>query len=431
MAESSSLSGVALPTAHTPDGEPSAALVVLQTVDGRRFNSLTEVTEHLKSLKPEDRYRVVNAQAERLIEIQETSDASMSYLNEYVKKDGAFSRRMEQDPETWKKVEEAATRHQTQRNRKLESQNKIFETWGEEEVRSHFAHVFDMGETTWSRLRRVATLYPDLKVAILRIRGASLWRIQHPAIGRDARSLLPVGADFDAAARRPEKVADAAALATSGFGVDEHGWLVPARRVLGISEQDEQEDSDLSEMPEGLEEEFERFMHRGGAKEQGRFADERGSERSLATSDYVTSAQESEPAVDTVDEEEDEEEEREAPARKKRKRGGEDSDDEAEAHKCGCAAGVPRSFINKCSTKRTANPGQQAKVVKEWFRYVNAGQKVCHRHGRNIASIAGMQIRTLSATRLEERLRAYYRAAISNSIGELKVGKDTFSWFRM
>ena len=80
-------------------------------------------------LTAEDRYRVVNAQAERLIEIQETSDACMSYLNEYVKGDGAFSRRMEQDPGTWKKVEEAATRHQTQRNRKLESQNKVFETW--------------------------------------------------------------------------------------------------------------------------------------------------------------------------------------------------------------------------------------------------------------------------------------------------------------
>src|SRR2546421_3370094 len=116
-----------------------------------------------------------------------------------------------------------------------------------------------MGETTWSKLRGVATLYPDLKAAILRIRGASLWRIQHPAIGRDARSLLPVGADFDAAARQPEKVADAAALATSGFGVGEHGWLVPAGRVLGISEQDEQagSSSDLSDMPEGLEEELE------------------------------------------------------------------------------------------------------------------------------------------------------------------------------
>jgi hypothetical protein len=29
----------------------------------------------------------------------------MSYLNDYVKKDGAFSRRMEQDPDMWKKVE--------------------------------------------------------------------------------------------------------------------------------------------------------------------------------------------------------------------------------------------------------------------------------------------------------------------------------------
>jgi hypothetical protein len=58
----------------------------------------------------------------------------------------------------------------------------------------------------------------------------------------------------------------------------------------------------------------------------------KGSERGLATSDYVASAQESESAVDTADEEEDdegeEEEEREAPARKKRKRGGEDNDEE-------------------------------------------------------------------------------------------------------
>ena len=42
MGESSSLfSGVALPTAQTPNAELSAALAVLQTVDGRRFISLT------------------------------------------------------------------------------------------------------------------------------------------------------------------------------------------------------------------------------------------------------------------------------------------------------------------------------------------------------------------------------------------------------
>jgi hypothetical protein len=58
----------------------------------------------------------------------------------------------------------------------------------------------------------------------------------------------------------------------SGFGVDEHGWLVPTECVLGISEQDKQEEgssSDLSEMPDGLEEELEFFMQRGAALEQG------------------------------------------------------------------------------------------------------------------------------------------------------------------
>jgi hypothetical protein len=53
---------------------------------------------------------VVNAQAERLIELQEKSDVYMSYLNEYVTtKDGAFSRRMEQHPDNWKTVEEGGS----------------------------------------------------------------------------------------------------------------------------------------------------------------------------------------------------------------------------------------------------------------------------------------------------------------------------------
>jgi hypothetical protein len=97
-------------------------------------------------------------------------------------------------------------------------------------------------------------VYPDLSVAVLRIRGASLWRIQHPAPGRDTKTLLPVAADIHAAVNQPEKVADAAELAASGFGVNEHGWLVPAERVLRISEQDTQEENSSShwgEMPKG------------------------------------------------------------------------------------------------------------------------------------------------------------------------------------
>jgi hypothetical protein len=54
MAESSSSSRVALPTAHTPNAEPSATLAVLQTINGHKFNSLAEVAEHFKSLEPED-----------------------------------------------------------------------------------------------------------------------------------------------------------------------------------------------------------------------------------------------------------------------------------------------------------------------------------------------------------------------------------------
>ena len=45
---------MALPTARTPNAEPPAALALLQTVDGRGFNGLAEVAEHLKSLEPED-----------------------------------------------------------------------------------------------------------------------------------------------------------------------------------------------------------------------------------------------------------------------------------------------------------------------------------------------------------------------------------------
>ena|SRR2546423_1124961 len=55
LQSSSSPREMALPTAHMPNAEPPAALAVLQTVDGRRFNSLAEVAEHLKSLEPEDR----------------------------------------------------------------------------------------------------------------------------------------------------------------------------------------------------------------------------------------------------------------------------------------------------------------------------------------------------------------------------------------
>jgi hypothetical protein len=188
--ESSSLSREAtVPADQPPTTEAPPALVVLLTVNGRRFSSLAKVADHLKSLQPDDRYCVVNSQAEGMIELQGSTDMYMNYLDRYVREDAELRSRMDQDPDNWGVVEEAAKRHQAQK-KKLQTQTKLFERWGEDKVRYYFAHVFDMGETSLSKLKRVAAMYPDLDAAILRIRCASLWRLQNPASAFSSRGRL-------------------------------------------------------------------------------------------------------------------------------------------------------------------------------------------------------------------------------------------------
>ena len=115
---------------NTPQTPRRLRRWVLQTVDGSRFNSLADVTEclksdteYLKSLEPEDRCRVVNAQAERLIKLQGTSD---TYLNYSTSRKATHLHTARSKTHV---VEEVANRHQTQRDKKLEDQTKLFETW--------------------------------------------------------------------------------------------------------------------------------------------------------------------------------------------------------------------------------------------------------------------------------------------------------------
>jgi hypothetical protein len=42
-----------------------------------------------------------------------------------------------------------------------------------------------------------------------------------------------------------------------------------------------------------------------------------------------------------------------------------------------------------------------------------------------------MQIRTLNATTVKERLRRYHQAILNNAISDLKTGKETYAWFKM
>jgi hypothetical protein len=66
-----------------PLAENSAALVILQTVEDKRFDSLAEAAAYLKTLDAPTRVRCVNNQAVKLADVQEKADTHMEYLSNF------------------------------------------------------------------------------------------------------------------------------------------------------------------------------------------------------------------------------------------------------------------------------------------------------------------------------------------------------------
>lgn len=427
----------------------NSPLAILQTVGDKRFNTLPDVAAYLKTLDAPTRYQYVSHQVEQLLGIQETADKYLEYINEFVKDDEAFEERMTVDPETWDKVREGAERCRKRRQKKDECVQKVFEKWGEENVRQHFGHMMDMGDSTWSKVRRIAMRDP-FDVTVIRLRGAILWRIQNPAPGRDSKTLTPVGADFDSVFKHPERISGAVNVVSAGYSIGESGWLVPAERVLQIREESHEGDqesqvqkeqpspeSPLSSIPEELEEMDLDLDDRGATDNrnsglrlsEGRFAEPPRNPPAHQIDSAHGMLEESE--KDTVSDgvESDYETEGDRHQDKKRKR---DSEKETEgSYKCGCDGRVARSFIEKCVTGKVVNPGAQERLVKRWAAYHTQGVKVCYHHGKNIASIIGLQIRILTSALLVERLLAYHEAILQSKTGDLRSGKETYSWFRM
>jgi len=62
---------------------------------------------------------------------------------------------------------------------------------------------------------------------------------------------------------------------------------------------------------------------------------------------------------------------------------------------------------------------------------MDKGNDVCFQHSKNIASLVGMQTRNLNTATVKERLRSYYQVILKNTIGDLKINKGTYVWFRM
>ena len=224
--------------------ENSAALVILQTVEDKRFDNLAEVAAYLKTLDAPTRVQYVNNLAVKLVEVQEKVDSHMEYLNNFVEGDEAFKKA---DPETWKKIEEGANRAKAIVSKKEEAMKRSFAKWGEAEVKRHFGHLLDKGDTTWSKVRRLA-MKTDLPVAIVQLRNAVLWRVTNPAPGRNSTTLLPVAADFDRVEKTDQTTSNAQGIGAAGYAISDIGWLIPAERVLSIQEEAGKE-SERSESP--------------------------------------------------------------------------------------------------------------------------------------------------------------------------------------
>ena len=186
------------PVASPPEGQPSSALTILQTVQNRRFSSLTEASAYLKSLCPEERFEIVSSQAVKLVAVQEKVDQCMEYLESFVQGDDAFKDRLSRDPEVWTKIANGANRARTAAKKKQQAIDRCCARWGSENVYHHFDHLLDAGDNTWSKVRRVAMREADIHAAVRRIRDAVFWRVTHSRPGRSADLSRP-------AARSPSR----------------------------------------------------------------------------------------------------------------------------------------------------------------------------------------------------------------------------------
>jgi hypothetical protein len=417
--------------------EKAVALSILQTVEGQQFNSLAEAATHIRTLDPPARRQCVSMQAESLIKVGEKVDSYLAYLQTFVEKDDAFKDRKAQDPEVWAKVEEGAQRAKTRMNKKDEAKKKVIEKWGEAEVNRHFGHLMEAGDTTWSKVRRMA-MKTDLDTAVVQLRSAAFHRVTNPKRGRDSTTLEPVAADFNMVHEGQQPAASASDITAAGYAVSEVGWLIPVERVLQIEDVDTDDAAVESEDP--MEEE-ERGGQRGAEANRnpglrltrGKSAETKPdkSDESANASTPLSDSSDLEATPDPVtrDDTEDDDYESEPTllAEKpttKRKRGEEDS------HGCGCDAGIPNAFIAKCKTNKALNPAGQISLIKRWAELREEGKDTCFQHTKNIASLLGFQTRALTSEVAKARLLRYHNAVEENKTGDLKQGKDTYKWFR-
>lgn len=240
------------PTITLPEGQPSSALAILQTVQNRRFSSLAETSVYLKSLSPEERFEIVNGQAARLVAVQEKVDQCMEYLESFVQGDDVFKDRLARDPEVWTKVASGASRARTSAKKKQQALDRCRARWGSENLHHHFGHLLDAGESTWFKVRRVAMRETDIHAAVRRIRDAIFWRVTHGRPGRSA-DLYPLAADFEKIKDNDLPAADQAAISAAGYVVDGKGWLALADAGRPIREVAGRESRSPMSLPSGVE----------------------------------------------------------------------------------------------------------------------------------------------------------------------------------
>jgi hypothetical protein len=424
-------------------GEQSLALTILQTVDQRWFDSLDEASTYLKSLSPEDRFEIVSTQASKLVDVQEKVDKYMEYLEDFVAADVTFMNRMEHDPQVWQKISDGAARARTSEKKKSQAMSKCFEKWGEGNVRHHFGHFLNAGEHTWSKVRRLAMKEADIQVAVARVRDAVYWRLTNSRPGRSSE-LYPVAADLEKTQDGALPAVSSATISAAGFAVDGRGWLVAAEKRLSIQPVDEGDDSSLSPPPSDLEEGG--YEDDGGEDDGGnggdggltvanrrpglRLAQGNLAERATPGTPSTEWTLAEDAATNEYADDEDEDDESEGGEERPAKRRKVDTPS-ARTHRCHCAGTVPRAFIDRCTAKKIVNPARQVQLVKDWILHAGEGDAVCFQHSKNVASMIGLQTRSLNAITVRERLRRYHEAILENAVGDLKAGQKTYVWFRM
>jgi hypothetical protein len=410
-----------------------------------RSLTVDDLNRYLDTLDIGSQYSVLEEAALNFEKGMERAD-HLALTLESIALQRGFEDDMKHNAEAWAMVKRGAESAMKTRNEKREAIKKVESLWGEGAVKRTFGDVYTLQASTWKYLRALSNVchkkgysLDTLRKAVLK---AQVLRIANPKPGTSNKNTVE-GADLKCAKKLIEGLKNCTVttreLTAIGRGRNLAGLICAASEDAGVGDE-EVEDEDKEEGRQLRPREQKQLAYREESDEDDLDdVDERGEEQDLVraggqgfddgyTPDDEGVISEIEEIDDEITEVEGGEEEVVGDARVRRstkKRKG-------DSHTCGCGIEIPRGFIRQFKKGYSPDEISRARIINNWKRHGggNTLSIFCYGHSKLIAASLGLKSKGLKKEELVERMERYHTAVKDSNLGALKIGDETYAWFR-